>query len=242
MPGRTGARSCWSARPASARAACCRSSRPAGPASSSCRPGPATPASPTPSWRALLRSVLAAHPLELGPGAHRDAGAGAARARRRRRRSPARRSACCCSAPSTPPWPTRSAHGLRALVVDDLHFADEASVEFLQSLAQSETLGALHWGFAQRPAEPGRRRPGAAPGARGGGRGSRPPSCDRSTWRELAALVESIGLVELSAEQLAPALLRHTGGNPMFALETLKDLVLSGRRRRPAAAAGCRSR
>src|SRR5678816_3137333 len=40
--------------------------------------------------------------------------------------------------------------------------------------------------------------------------------------------VESIGLAELSAERLAPALLRHTGGNPMFALETLKDLVLSG--------------
>ena len=48
-----------------------------------------------------------------------------------------------------------SAHGLQALVVDDLHFADDASLEFLQSLAQSEALAALHWGFAQRPAEPG---------------------------------------------------------------------------------------
>ncbi len=45
------------------------------------------------------------------------------------------------------------AAGLHAVVVDDLHFADDASIEFLQSLVQSDTLATLLWGFAQRPAE-----------------------------------------------------------------------------------------
>jgi hypothetical protein len=128
------------------------------------------------------------------------------------------------------------AHGLQALCVDDLHFADEASVEFLQSLLQAEALAALHWGFAQRPAEAGGAAERAACGAREVARletGVLQPL----DLAQLADLVESIGLAELNAERLAPALLRHTGGNPLFALETLKDLVLSamrgGRARRP---------
>ena len=40
--------------------------------------------------------------------------------------------------------------------------------------------------------------------------------------------VVSLGLPELDPARLAPALLRHSGGNPLFALETLRDLVLSG--------------
>ncbi len=119
------------------------------------------------------------------------------------------------------------ARGLRALIVDDLHFADDASIEFLQALVQSETLAALQWGFAQRPAEPG------AGGSRLRAALEEAGRIETCVVRpldlgQLAALVESIGLAELSAERLAPALLRHTGGNPMFALETLKDLVLSG--------------
>ncbi len=119
------------------------------------------------------------------------------------------------------------AHGMQALIVDDLHFADDASIEFLQALLHSETLAGLRWGFAQRPAEPGAgvTRLRAALEEAG--------AVETSTLRpldlgQLVALVESIGLAELDAGRLAPALLRHTGGNPMFALETLKDLVLSG--------------
>jgi hypothetical protein len=37
-------------------------------------------------------------------------------------------------------------------------------------------------------------------------------------------------------------LLKHTGGNPMFALETLKDLVLSGGAAALERGARCRSR
>jgi len=124
--------------------------------------------------------------------------------------------------------------GWRAAIVDDLHFADDASVEFMQSLTQSDALLALNWGFAQRPADGG-----AAAAAL------------RSTLEEtqrletvllgpldealLVELVESLALPAIDARRLAPALLRHTGGNPMFALETLKDMLLSG-----ATAAGAR--
>jgi DNA-binding SARP family transcriptional activator len=119
------------------------------------------------------------------------------------------------------------AAGLSALCIDDLHFADGASLECLQVLSLGEALATLRWGLAQRPAE---------------------TSPALHTWREalvdaqrletvvlptlsqpqLAELVECIGLPELEPVALAAALLRHTGGNPMFALETLKDMVLSG--------------
>ena len=174
----------------------------------------------------LLRAVLAAHPLPLQPARTRELAlvlpelgpavtlAGAAQKLLLQR-----------SVEAT--LVDALAHGLQALVVDDLHFADEASIEFLQSLLQAEALAALHWGFAQRPAE-------------GGGAAERLRAALEEVARletgvlqplglaQLADLVESIGLAELNAERLAPALLRHTGGNPLFALETLKDLVLSG--------------
>ena len=43
------------------------------------------------------------------------------------------------------------AGGLVALVIDDLHFADSASLEMLQGLVLAESLSELRWGFAQRP-------------------------------------------------------------------------------------------
>jgi len=113
-----------------------------------------------------------------------------------------------------------------ALVVDDLHFADDASVEMLQSL-----IGALHaelrFALAQRPGE-----------------GS--PACGalRAALEEaglltaveltplgaeaLAALLDSLQLPDLDAARLAGALSRHTGGNPLFALETIKQGLASG--------------
>ncbi len=117
--------------------------------------------------------------------------------------------------------------GLQGLVVDDLHFADAASLDLLLALTQADALQALQWGFAQRPADAGA-----------------PPSALRSALEEtqrleplllapldvgqLAELVQSLGLPELDGERLAPALARHSGGNPLFVLETLKDLVLHG--------------
>ena len=117
--------------------------------------------------------------------------------------------------------------GLQALLVDDLHFADEASLEFVQSLVLAETLAPLRWGLAQRPADAS----AAAAKLRVALEESQRIEAvvlQPLTLAQLAELVESLGLAELNAERLAPSLLKHTGGNPLFALETLKDLVLSG--------------
>ena len=119
------------------------------------------------------------------------------------------------------------AAGVVAVIVDDLHFADDASVEFVQALVQSDALAALRWGFAQRPADAG----AAVTKMRGALEESgrvETVAVQPLDLAQLAALIDSLGLPELDVERLAPALLRHTGGNSMFALETLKDLLLSG--------------
>ena len=117
--------------------------------------------------------------------------------------------------------------GLRAVIVDDLHFADDASIEFLQSLTQSEALATLGWGFAQRPADAGA-TVSALRAALEETQHLESISLGPLNVTQLAELIESLDLPNLDARRLAPTLLRHTGGNPMFALETLKDMVLSG--------------
>ena len=124
---------------------------------------------------------------------------------RARRRGAAR---CCCTAPSTRRWSMPLAPACGAVVVDDLHFADDASIEFLQALVQSDALAALHWGFAQRPAEAG-----AAARADARARSRKPARVETVALQpldlaQLAALIESLGLPELDVERLAPALLQ----------------------------------
>lgn len=117
--------------------------------------------------------------------------------------------------------------GLAALVIDDLHFADGASLEMLRGLVLADSLGELRWGFAQRPAEgdaavealstaleEAHRVEYIALGA-----------LDEPSMRELVA---SLGLDQYDPDRLAPLLVRHTGGNPLYALETLKHLVATG--------------
>ncbi len=129
------------------------------------------------------------------------------------------------------------AAGLRAVVVDDLHFADDASIEFLQSLVQSDTLATVLWGFAQRPAEAGAAVTQMRRALEEAGR-IEAVAVQPLDLAQLTTLIESLGLPELDVAQLAPALLKHSGGNSMFALETLKDLMLSGQA--AALAAGAR--
>jgi predicted ATPase len=120
---------------------------------------------------------------------------------------------------------------LEVVAIDDLHFADDASIEMLLALAGDADPGGPQWLFAQRPAE-----------------GGAAAAVLHDTLREagtlhivllqpldepaLAALIDSLGLQGVDSAALAPQLLRHTGGNPLYALETLKQaLAADGLRR-----------
>ena len=116
---------------------------------------------------------------------------------------------------------------ISAVIVDDLHFADEASVEMLHSLVGVDGLDRLSWGFAQRPAEGG-----PAAGV------LREALADAAALVEvpilpldvaqMAKLVDCLAIPGLDGEAVAEQLVRFTGGNPLFALETLKDALAAG--------------
>jgi len=114
--------------------------------------------------------------------------------------------------------------GLAGLVVDDLHFADEASVELLGALVNDDTPAAapLRWVLAYRPAE-------AASPARAlhdalVDEARLLPVVLAPLGRDaLAELVDSLDLPGVHGRLLAPGLLQRTGGNPLYVLETLKQ-------------------
>lgn len=122
------------------------------------------------------------------------------------------------------------AAGVAAILLDDLQYADAASVEVLQGTLASPLP--LSWQLAYRS-------------------GELPPSAGALVQQAVAlastramtlaplslaaieALVDSLGVPGLAGASLAPSLLRHTGGNPMYLLETVKQMLSS-----PQAAAG----
>ncbi len=116
---------------------------------------------------------------------------------------------------------------LDGLVIDDLHFADEASVEMVQSLIGAESLHALRWALAQRPGE-GTAAAGALRSTLEEAQTLTPVALAPLTEAEMAEMIDALGLPELNSAQLAPTLVRHTGGNPLFALETLKQGLAGG--------------
>ena len=114
------------------------------------------------------------------------------------------------------------ADGVSGLVVDDLQFADAASVEALQQLADAG-LG-LRWVVAFRAHE-------LEPAAQSfhdallGTHGARLQVLQPLAAEQVGALIDSLGVATLDPGRLAPVLARHTGGNPMFLLETLKLML-----------------
>lgn len=118
------------------------------------------------------------------------------------------------------------AQGVTALLVDDLHFADAASLDMLQSLPDAQGPAALHWGLAQRPGEGGAAAAALSDALAESQRLQPIPLAPLDT-AAMRALIDSLGLPELDAAALAAPLVRHTGGNPLFALETLKDMVVA---------------
>ncbi len=135
---------------------------------------------------------------------------------------------------------------LTGLVVDDLHFADEASREMLGGLIDGDgdedggdaaprargpgagaggvtvQATALRWALAYRPADAGSPvqalHDGLAEQAR-----LVPLALQPLNEAALAELVDSLGLPGIEGKALAAGLRRRTGGNPLFVLETLKQ-------------------
>jgi class 3 adenylate cyclase/predicted ATPase len=108
------------------------------------------------------------------------------------------------------------------LVFEDLHWADDALLDFVDSLADRVAGVALLVVCTARP-ELLERRPGWGGGKRNAATISLAPLTDEDTARLLAAL---LGTPVLPAEQQA-VLLQRAGGNPLFAEEYAR-LLASG--------------
>jgi DNA-binding SARP family transcriptional activator/tetratricopeptide (TPR) repeat protein len=116
------------------------------------------------------------------------------------------------------------------LVLDDLHFADAASLEMLASLidgdgdgsAAEATAPPLRWVLAWRPAEAGTPLQALHDRLVEAARLVAIPLAPLDLVA-LAELVDDLDLPGVDGRTLAPGLLRRTGGNPLFVLETLKQ-------------------
>ena len=111
-------------------------------------------------------------------------------------------------------------HAVALVAVDDLHFADDGSLELLTALMAPDHRP-WRWLLAQRPAE------GSA-----AARALRDSLCETRRLEVVALtpldadavtrLIDDLDLPGLAGASVSEALIRHTGGNPMYVLETLK--------------------
>lgn len=113
---------------------------------------------------------------------------------------------------------------LHVVALDDLHFADAASLHMLQALLDDGDCSPnpLHWALAYRPAEADSALQALHAGLLEQAR-LQPVLLAPLDIHAVAALVDSLGLVGIHGAALAPGLWRRTGGNPLFVLETLKQ-------------------
>jgi len=111
------------------------------------------------------------------------------------------------------------AASVAGVLLDDLHFADDASLELL--LALVAPVARPRWVLALRPPEPGSRSAAWLQTLAEGAALARVVVQPLNEAR-MAELVDSLALPGVSGAAFAPLLTQRTGGNPLFALETLK--------------------
>ena len=119
--------------------------------------------------------------------------------------------------------------GLRGLVIDDLHFADPSTLEMLQAVVDTadDAEPALSWLFAYRPVEAGTHLRDFHDALLDLAMPARVTLAPLYV-AELAQLIDSLALPDVRGAVVAPHLLRRTGGNPLFMLETLKQAWSEG--------------
>jgi DNA-binding SARP family transcriptional activator len=151
-----------------------------------------------------------------------------------------RHAAAAAAGPALPPVVNADAPAPHALVLDDLHFADEASLELLQALLTAPATPpdtALRWCLGLRPPAAGSRLQ-ALVDALGAATPLLRVPVQPLTVAQVAELVDSLALPGVDGAVLAPLLRQRSGGNPLFALETLKLAWAEGGPARLAAAEG----
>ncbi|HTN50425.1 MAG TPA: BTAD domain-containing putative transcriptional regulator [Burkholderiaceae bacterium] len=114
----------------------------------------------------------------------------------------------------------QAAGGLAGVALDDLHFADSASLELLPALVTS----GLRFALAVRGAE----MPPALAAWEGVETGTTLieialPALSEADVRQL---LDTLALAGIDSAAIAGPLTRHTGGNPYFVLETLGAMVV----------------
>jgi DNA-binding SARP family transcriptional activator len=118
--------------------------------------------------------------------------------------------------------------GIDVLALDDLHFADDATLELLQSLLAAPRDAAGERGatplrccLGLRPAAAGTRLHALIEALASAGPHTR-INLQPLTETQVGELVDSLALPGIDGTQVAPLLHQRTGGNPLFTLETLK--------------------
>jgi DNA-binding SARP family transcriptional activator len=113
-------------------------------------------------------------------------------------------------------------HGLGGLVLDDLQFADDASIDTWQELLDWPALAGLPFGFASRVE-------GDAASQRIGSLGKRGDAIvlplQPLDAAAIESFVESLALPTVDAKAIAAALARRIGGNPLHLLETIRHAL-----------------
>lgn len=117
--------------------------------------------------------------------------------------------------------------GIGRLVFDDLHFADDASLQLLQNLLMEHRVDGLSLGLAQRPAEGSTRVQALQASLEDAGR-LQPVVLQGLNRDELQALLADVIPESSRTADTADGLLGHCGGNPLFVLETLRQSSLDG--------------
>jgi len=118
----------------------------------------------------------------------------------------------------------QAARRVQALALDDLHFADDATVELLQLLLtapRDSTSSGTRWCLGLRPATPGSRLQALLDALATAGPHTH-MALQPLGVPQMAELVDSLALPGVSGARTAALLHQRSGGNPLFALETLK--------------------